>query len=240
MIVMYGSLSARDRQAEVMDQPGLEEGRHLQALRGLARINWLSGSAGILWPAIQKLARDCAGQPLHILDVATGGGDVPIRLWHKAQKVGIPVEITGCDRSPTALAHAECQARHQDAAVRFFRLDVLQDALPDGYDVVTCSLFLHHLEEAEAQEFLSRLAQAARRMVLVNDLRRSAVGYVMAYLGTRLLSASPVVHIDGPLSVRAAFTVEEARALAERAGLVGAAVVRRWPFRFLLTWRRPS
>ena len=172
--------------------------------------------------------------------MATGGGDVPIRLWHKAQKAGIPVEMAACDRSQTALAHAERQARNQGANVRFFPLDVLQDVLPHDYDIVTCSLFLHHLGEAEAQDFLGRLGQAARRMVLINDLRRSAVGYTMAYLGSRLLSASPVVHIDGPLSVRAAFTVEEARALAERAGLAGATVVRHWPCRFLLIWRRRS
>ena len=40
-------------------------------------------------------------------------------------------------------------------------------------------------------------------------------------------------------SVRAAFTMEEAIALTERAGLPDAAVTRRWPFRFLLAWERP-
>jgi hypothetical protein len=44
--------------------------------------------------------------------------------------------------------------------------------------------------------------------------------------------------MDGPLSVRAAFTIAEARQLAEEAGLHGAAISWRWPFRFLLQWRR--
>jgi hypothetical protein len=81
------------------------------------------------------------------------------------------------------------------------------------------------------------MAAAARRLVLINDLRRSAGGWLLAYVGTRLLSASPVVHTDGPRSVAAAFTPVELRQLAERAGLAGATVVRRWPFRLLLTWR---
>src|SRR5262249_38607158 len=94
------------------------------------------------------------------------------------------------------------------------------------------------LDEAQAVPFLRRAGAAARRLVLVNDLRRSLAGLLAAYAATRLLTTSPVVHTDGPLSVRAAFTLPEVRELAWQAGLDGATVVRRWPFRFLLMWER--
>jgi hypothetical protein len=58
-------------------------------------------------------------------------------------------------------------------------------------------------------------------------------------VATRLLTTSYVVHNDGPLSVEAAWTMAEAQRLAEEAGLPGARISWRWPFRFLLTWRRP-
>jgi hypothetical protein len=102
-----------------------------------------------------------------------------------------------------------------------------------------CSLFLHHLDEVQAVAFLAWLREAARELVLVNDLERGWAGLVLAHLGTRLLSTSGVVHTDGPRSVEAAFTPAEALALAEKAGLAGARVGRRWPFRYLLSWRRP-
>lgn len=229
-------LARRCRQPELMDQPDLDRARHFQALRALERINWLSGSARLLWPSVRDLARRSAA-PLRLLDVATGAGDVPIRLWHKARRAGLDVRIDGCDRSPDALDYGEKQARRQQAEVRFFRCDVLHDSLPAGYDVVTCSLFLHHLDEEEAVTLLRRLA-ATGRLVLVSDLARGRVGFVMAWAGTRLLTTSDVVHVDGPRSVEGAFTAAEAGALAERAGLRGAAVVRRWPCRWLLTWRR--
>ena len=76
------------------------------------------------------------------------------------------------------------------------------------------------------------------RLVLVNDLERSAPNFAMVYAASRLVSRSPVVHVDALLSVRAAFTPGEVRALAERAGLTGATVVRRWPCRLLLTRER--
>jgi 2-polyprenyl-3-methyl-5-hydroxy-6-metoxy-1,4-benzoquinol methylase len=232
---MLSALSRRLR-PELMDQPGLDPGRHRQALRGLGRINFWSRSAGILWPPIAALAR-ASGRPLRVLDIATGGGDLPIRLWHKARRAGLSLVVEGCDVSPVAVAYATEQAERQGAGIRFSAADALTGDLPADYDVIVCSLFLHHLTEDRAVDLLRRMT-AARRMLLVNDLVRSRPGLLLAQVGTHLLSLSPVVHVDGPRSVEGAFTIEEARGLAERAGLTGATVERRWPCRYLLSWVR--
>jgi 2-polyprenyl-3-methyl-5-hydroxy-6-metoxy-1,4-benzoquinol methylase len=230
----------RRLQPEVMDQPDLDRRLHVEALRGLERINLISGSARILWPALRQLARQAGPEGVRVLDVATGAGDVPIRLWQRARKAGLPLRIDGCDRSGRAVAHARQRAEQRQADVTFFEWDALQGPLPEGYDALISSLFLHHLDDEQAVGLLGRMAAAARRLLLINDLERSLAGFLLAYLGTRVLSGSPVVHTDGPLSVAAAFTRDEALALGHRAGLSGAVVQRRWPFRYLLTWSRPS
>src|SRR5439155_9017041 len=97
-----------------------------------------------------------------------------------------------------------------------------------GYDVVMCSLFLHHLSDEQAPVLLRAMADAAGSLVLINDLRRSRLGYTLAWLGCRLLTRSPIVHVDGPRSVAAAFSPEEALRIAERAGLHGATISRHW------------
>jgi hypothetical protein len=229
----------RRLQPEVMDQPGLDPGRHRQALRGLGRINFWSGSASILWPPLAALAR-ATSRPVRVLDLATGGGDVPIRLGRRARRAGLPISVDGCDVSPVAVEHAKRQAERDGAGVSFFVADALAGELPSGYDAVVCSLFLHHLTEDQAVGLLRRMAAAAGLLVLVNDLVRSRAGLLLARVGTRLLSRSPVVHVDGPRSVEGAFTIAEAKELAGRAGLGGTTIVRRWPCRFLLTWQRPS
>jgi 2-polyprenyl-3-methyl-5-hydroxy-6-metoxy-1,4-benzoquinol methylase len=231
-------LNQRRREPEIMDQPGLDHGQHVRALAGLARINGWSGSAGILWPELRNLARQTS-RTLRVLDLAAGGGDVPLRLWQRAQRAGVALQLEGCDVSPVAIDYAAAKARQHGAAVRFFIHDALNGPLLDGYDVLMCSLFLHHLDDAPARMLLERLGQQARCLVLVNDLVRGWPGYLLAQVGTRLLSRSPVVHTDGPLSVQAAFTRTELKALAEQAGLHGATVSWRWPWRMLLTWRRP-
>ena len=233
------SLRHRCRQPEIMDQPGLSPERHRRALRGLARINFWSGSARILWPGLRDLARELAPRPPRVLDLATGGGDVPLRLWQRAHRAKVPFVLEGCDVSPVAVEHARAAAAAVGADVRFFVHDVLHGPPLSGYDAVTCSLFLHHLEDEAACELLQRMRDTTGRLVLVNDLNRSLMGFLLAHVATRLLTRSDVVHTDGPRSVEAAFTPEEARQLAERAGLRGASVVRRWPCRWLLTWRRP-
>jgi 2-polyprenyl-3-methyl-5-hydroxy-6-metoxy-1,4-benzoquinol methylase len=231
------SLGRRRLQPEVMDQPDLEQARHWHALSGLARINWLSGSAGIVWPSIRQVAEELDRRPLRLLDVACGAGDLCIALHHRAARDGLRLELHGVDISSQALEYARKRAEAARAKVHFFQHDVLSIDWPSEYDLVFSSLFLHHLTEEQAVSLLKRMARAARKLLLISDLARSRLGWMTAYLVTRLVTTSDVVHTDGPRSVEAAFTPEEALNLASRAGLQNATVVRRWPFRFLLTWK---
>src|SRR5437870_13476363 len=108
-------LHNRQLRPEIMDQPGLAPHLHDHALRGLQRINRWSGSDRIYWPWLHQAARAIAPRPLRVLDLATGGGDVPVRLWHKAKKRGVNLEIEGCDVSDTAIVHARTLAASQSA-----------------------------------------------------------------------------------------------------------------------------
>ena len=228
---------ARHLQAEIMDSPNLEESRHLLALDALQRIHRVSRTVAGLWSDIRPTAVRHRDAPLRLLDMACGGGDVALGLEAKGRGEGFDLRVMGCDASPVAIERARRQARRVGAEARFSCLDVLQDPLPDGADVVFSTLFLHHLSEDDAIRFLARMAEAARRLVVVLDLERTRVGYLLAYAGVRLLTTSDVARFDGPASVRAAFTRHEAQALAANAGLE--VLVRgRWPQRYSLTWAR--
>ena len=81
---------------------------------------------------------------------------------------------------------------------------------------------------------------AAEVAVGVSDLDRTRAGLLLAWLGSRVLSRSPVVHFDALVSVRGAYRADEALALAARAGLAGATIGGAWPERWRLWWRRPA
>lgn len=233
-------LAQRHRQRELMDEPTLDAAEHARALTGLARVNWWSRSAAIVRPALRRLAAECSVErPLRVLDVACGGGDVTAAIARWARHERLPMRVSACDISPTALDIARHRADSTRVTIEFFPHDLLRDSLPAGFDVVMCSLFLHHLDEPDAVCVLRSMSGAAARVILVNDLIRSQRGYWLAMLGPRLLTRSRIVHVDGPLSVAGAFTPSEALRLCQQAGLHGATISRHWPQRFLLTWRRP-
>jgi ubiquinone/menaquinone biosynthesis C-methylase UbiE len=212
----------RRNRPELMDQPEVPEGELATDLRNLAWINALLGGIAVVrahWPKSEQWAVG-SGQmvaqlaPLTVLDVATGGGDIPRWL---ARRESDPVFLVAGDLHPQMLA----LARRWSAGlpVRFLRLDARRLPFPDrSVDVVLCSLMLHHLSEADAVEALRELARVARRRLIVNDLRRSRMAYVLIWLITRF-SRNPLTRYDSPVSVERAFTPAELMALAREAGL---------------------
>ena len=231
---IMGLLGRRDRQPEVMDQPGLPLVEHELALAGLSRINLVSATASSYLGPLRGLST-----PLRILDIACGGGDVVRRLARYAERRKLRWHLAGCDLNPVAVEHARRCASAEKVAAEFFVHDALAGPPPGEYDAIICSLFLHHLEEPQAVRLLELLAQTRDvRAIFVSDLNRSLLGLALAHAVCRLLSTSSVVHTDGPLSVRAAFTPAEAARIASEAGLRGVSVRRCWPCRWMLTWRR--
>lgn len=231
-------LLQRQKLPERMDDPELDGIAHFQALRGLARLNWLSFTARTFWREVNRLCSATPGSPVRVLDLACGGGDITIRLARLARRSSATVTIDGCDLSPRAVAYAADEAARQGVSCRFFPLNVAASPLPDGYDVLLTSLFLHHLENSQVPAVLKKMADSARRGFIVDDLRRSVGGYLLADAAAHLVSRSAVVHEDALLSVRAAFTMEEIEALLDRAELKGYTLRRCFPCRFLVSWRK--
>lgn len=233
-------LKERSLTPEIMDDPALDESSHQDALRGLERINRFSRSARSVWSKIEPLLKSAPQRSFRVLDIATGAGDIPIALSKLAARYGDQLKIEACDLSPRAVEFAQKRAAAANANIRFFTHDVVSQSVPDGYDILTSSLFFHHLQTVQATELLTSMRSRTHVALIVNDLERSAGGLILANVATRLLSSSQVVHVDGPLSVKAAFSLPEIQRMAEQAGLVDFALERRFPCRFLLSWRSQS
>jgi SAM-dependent methyltransferase len=174
------------------------------------------------------------------LDVATGSGDIPLGLYQRAQQCGLKLAITGVDISPRAVEAARERAGLARLEIAFEVLDVLKNDLPTNFDVIVSSLFLHHLEDLQATRLLDQMHRAARRLGLVNDLVRSGSNLLLVHLATRLCTRSRLVHVDGPRSIRAAFTPQELSLLAAASGIENAVITRHWPCRMLLQWHKET
>ena len=228
----------RHRIAEWMDDPAIPAAEHAHALRGLARLNAISCAHRLVWPPIRELARRTE-RPLQVLDVASGGGDLPRRLDALARRAGVKLHWILSDRSRQALEPSLERSRVAGMTCEGVVIDAVHEPLPQA-DVVINSLFLHHLDAPDVVRLLQSMRAAARLAVGVTDLRRSRRALALVWLGSRLVTRSPVVHHDAIASVRAAHDPEEIRTLAARAGLPQAAVQVMDAVRWRLWWERPG
>ncbi len=226
----------RVRRPELMDDPAIDAASHEHALAGLARINRLSAAARAVANSVldAELPADAS-----VLDVATGSADLPIALARRAHRRAMTLRLAGSDCSAQALGIARARADQAGVPIELLTLDILRDPLPLA-DVVTCSLFLHHLDESECEHALRAMAGAAQRLLVINDLRRCIHGTALARIIPRIVTRSPVVHVDALRSAQAALTVPELRTIADRAGLAAATITTAFPARMRLVWRRPT
>ncbi len=229
---------------ELMDDPAIDPIEHRRALGGLRRVNRLCQTGKHVANAVLGIAKQHNRSSISVLDIGCGSGDVAVNVGRRlAGKV--ECTITGWDISQTAVDCAtkewgDLQSRlpaskRSSVPVQFQQADVFQSS-DAKFDVVYCCLFLHHFTEEQAVQVLGRMKEIASIAVVVDDLVRSRFGYVLAKIGCHLLSRSPVVHFDGPQSVRAAFTGSEAIQLASQAGMRSCSMRRHWPERYLLRW----
>lgn len=140
-----------------------------------------------------------------MLEVAAGFGDVPRAAAQQLARQGIAIEITLSDRMPSHLLNGSGNGNGNRSAVA----DALALPFPDGaFDLVSCSLFAHHLEPAELARFAGEALRVSRIAVLINDLVRHPLHLALVYAGFPLLR-SYVSRFDGVASVRRAYVPEE-------------------------------
>jgi SAM-dependent methyltransferase len=207
---------------EYIDRSDLTAAEVRASLADIARLNRLGPNKAMLAavrPFLDRFARERLHRPFRVLDLGTGGADVPVAVARRARRLGVPVSVVGLDVQPAVLACAAAAARGW-AEVRLVAGDALRPPVrPGSVDLALCSLTLHHLTEDAVVGLLRRMAEVARLGFVVSDLRRSRSVYALAWLTIRLMSRNRLTRHDGPLSVRRSYTLSELAGLSAVAGL---------------------
>ncbi|HEY7678751.1 MAG TPA: methyltransferase domain-containing protein [Candidatus Methylomirabilis sp.] len=219
---------------ELLDRAGSSDAEVQGSLRDLERLNRHFGGVRTVLLHLRRMTAGTPRTPITILDVATGGADIPRAICRWARRRGLPVTIEALDRSAQAVAAATAWAVGYPE-IRVRRAEAPPLPYPDrSFDVVISSLFLHHLTEAQGVRLLREMERIARRGLIVNDLRRSRTARAVTALATRLLSPNRLTRHDGPMSILRGFRPEELRRMAARAGLARASTRRHPWFRLAL------
>jgi len=222
----------RSAQSEILDGR-VDTGELAKILADLARFN---GAMMGHWPVLQWLNRATKDippeQPLTLLDIGCGYGDLlrAVRRW--ANKRGRPMTLIGVDLSPQVVEIARDATGIADD-IAYHAADIFNFAPEGPIDFATTSLVAHHLSDDMIVRFLRWMEAHARRGWMIYDLQRSRVPFHFIALAGVLLRLHPVVTYDGRISVARSLTRYEWRQRIVEAGIAPEAVDLRWfMFRF--------
>jgi ubiquinone/menaquinone biosynthesis C-methylase UbiE len=205
-------LDTRSPAHEFLDGENLDALELRKNLREMAMLNRLPGGIGDSVRAVERLLGDQSEAT--VLDVGTGSGDFARRLRRRRH-----VEVIASDVRPEIL---EIAARNLAGTnhVSLLRADARALPLGDGeVDIAHASLLIHHFDPDDAVIALAEMRRVSRLGVVINDLRRGLVPFVMTAAAVLALSRSAWTRHDGVLSARRAYTLAELDTLARRAGL---------------------
>lgn len=220
---------------ELLDRAGEGEygERELEStLRDIRRANFFGLGTWVVKHHLERLLHGWPpGEPVRMLDLATGSADIPQAICSWGLREGLDIRFVATDISTPILRVAAQRIARAGLADRISVLacDALRPPFEDGsFDIVTCSLAFHHLTPCQATSVLREMARMARRGFIVNDIYRSQGAWYMAMALSRVMTANRLTRHDGPASVMRAFTPVEMRRLSKQAGV--AAKIYRHPF----------
>ncbi len=200
---------------ELMDRPDAAPAELETALKNLRSLNRWFGSHRIVSEFMRRWIKP--GDRVRVLDLASGSADIPRLVADHARAVGAQASIVAVDAQPATVATAaRLSADYPEIGCECADALIFQPAEP--FDIVLCSLALHHFAEDDAVLLLRRCRDLSRRYVLITDLRRGLFSRVGVDLLTTLFFRDRMTRHDGRISTRRAFSFAELCALARRAG----------------------
>lgn len=228
-------LTPRRLEAREFLDASVQDSRKLwQLLLEIGRANILYGGVRLVLHHLAEFIPHIRRRPVTLLDVATGGADIPRAVAQWARREGLGIRITAIDLSAEILALARTGLASYPE-INLARANALRLPFADrSFDIVINGLTLHHFTLAEGASVLREVARVAREAFVVNDLVRSWGAYAGAWLDAHVLGRGRMVRHDAPLSVLRSFTIPELRDMAALAGLNGVEVRRHPVFRAAL------
>jgi 2-polyprenyl-3-methyl-5-hydroxy-6-metoxy-1,4-benzoquinol methylase len=200
---------------ELMDRPQPISAELERDLDNIRRLNRWFGSYSLISFFLRRWIKP--GARLQIIDLATGSGDIPRLIADYGRKVGAEVRIDALDQQSATLAIAKrLSADHPN--IVFIEANLLEWESRETYDIVLCTMALHHFSEEDAVRLLRLCRKLSRKFVLVSDLRRSWFATICVQLLTETIFRASMTKHDARLSMARAFSFFELDQLSRQAG----------------------
>lgn len=228
---------------EILDSDACSPADVQTSMRDIGRVNRWFGGVSTTRKMVERVARISGTNHLSLLEVAAGSGEVPELVKQKLARRGIVLDAMLSDRAQSHLPRENASVLNHDGRNHSVVADAFALPFADGaFDLVSCCLFAHHLNEQQLARFVREGLRVSRRAVLINDLIRHPLHLALAFAGFPLMR-SRVAWLDGLTSVRRAYVPEEIRNLLASASseTIRMEISRNYLFRMgVIVWKTPG
>jgi len=223
----------RTQETEIMDDFSLQGEELRSALDQIAKINQFLGGNKLTLEGIKKLLKNTdVSRTIVIADIGCGNGDMLRMLARFGQKNNINFQLIGIDANAFTINHARILS-HDFKNIEYRCMDIFsEDFTTIHYDIVLCTLTLHHFSDKEIIDIITIFNKNATMGIVINDLHRSKLAYVLFELICFVFNLNKMGRKDGLVSILRGFKKRELEAFSKKINLKNDTINWKWAFRY--------
>ena len=230
---MYINTKYRTNQSEIMDDFDMKGEVLRDALDKIAKINQLLGGNKLTLEGVKNILKQNPNQEkITIVDVGCGNGDMLRTLADYADNNGIKLELIGIDANQFTVDYAQ-KLSSQYPNISYRCEDVFDKVFENlHYDIVLCTLTLHHFKEDEIIKLLNVFKTNAKLGIVINDLQRSNISYRLFQGLCFVFGLNDMSREDGLVSILRGFKKPELEQFSKKLQLKNYSIDWKWAFRY--------
>lgn len=218
---------------EVMDDFDLKGDVLIQTLDKIAKINQLLGGNRLTIRGVEKmLEKERSSKLITIVDVGCGNGDMLRRLADYGIRNNWNLKLIGVDANAFTINYATgLSEKYSNISYRCE--DIFDKSFSEiKYDIVLCTLTLHHFKNDDILELLMLFNKNSRLGFVVNDLHRNVVAYRLFQMLCFVFRMNEMARKDGLVSILRGFKKEELITFSKKLSFKKYSVQWKWAFRY--------
>lgn len=230
---MFISTKFRTDKPEIMDDFAMEGEILRDALVKIAIINQLLGGNKLTLQGIAVLlSKKDKNLQITIVDIGCGNGDMLRKLADFGVNNNFDFRLIGIDANNFTINVAKELSIHYPN-ISYRCEDIFDESFTQlKYDIVLCTLTLHHFKDNEIKNILSVFNAIASIGIVVNDLQRSIISYRLFQLLCFVFRLNDMSREDGLTSILRGFKKQELVQFSEKLNLKKYTIQWKWAFRY--------
>lgn len=220
----------RTEEDEIMDDFSLEGEELRDALDKIASINQFLGGNKLTLQGVKKLIH--TKDEITIVDVGCGNGDMLRALADFGTKNNYNFKLIGIDANAFTIDYA-IKLSKEYPNISYKCEDIFSEPFSQlNYDIVLCTLTLHHFKNEQIDYLLQLFHKQARIGIVINDLHRNIIAYRAFQLICFFFRLNRMSREDGLISILRGFKKQELIDFSERNQFKNYTIHWKWAFRY--------